>query len=821
MRMWLAWRLCLSMIVCLALGSCGGSSGTGASNGSAALGGVGTRAVSMKVILPAGVNESPDQTTVVTSLGEATPDSTGAVSLDIYANSTGSQLCVVDDQAGNPILMGWIDASHTTISAETTAEVLAYFALGGPAMLSTADSNLLISDIPSAAGLATLTSVIQSQLSTKLEAFSQRNTALTAALTSFASAYFTAAQSSSDARHIHASIIQPGAQSGITVQEGDIFTAYLTNNYRRRAYAFVDRVSYTQPGSNTQIPDQALSINRFDVPAVVGVTGGVSGAIADIISAYYGLQPTAWGPINAPDGGFSVPLVSGAATTTYRVTVVGPGLGAGTSASLTSDQASELLQVSLESFVADFLVPTVGNIAIGSGQRDFTAGIDEGNTQGKFLATLATNLTTDLIPYATNPASTDLSVHLESGQWKLAIIDLYAAVGGLNSFQTILAKAITDTLAASTANASAKVSWIPTAFDEVYTSANNILSAAGGVLQGFDSVAYIFDTSRSNRADQWTLLEANSIVKLNPPSNTADFAGSVMLTATVLGADNQTGFSYLWSLSSSATGGAIVQTGASSAGKASQGTPPFCASGNQVLWSYEPGETPGDVDTITVQVYSGSNCANGTGMLLGTGMATVTFTPSDPVTLSPAVAPLAPGGVQSFAVSLATPISTADGVVTYQYSVAGTAGGMLTDPATGLASTSVQTTSPSVTYTASANAVTGETDTVTVTATLSFAAGSGTQTSLGKASATITFGNPWVGNWAGSTVSTCGYYSGPQSFTITQINSTTLDFSPYYDATFSGNTASVNNGAVVFTLNGNTITGNEADSCQTGTYTRQ
>jgi hypothetical protein len=126
-----------------------------------------------------------------------------------------------------------------------------------------------------------------------------------------------------------------------------------------------------------------------------------------------------------------------------------------------------------------------------------------------------------------------------------------------------------------------------------------------------------------------------------------------------------------------------------------------------------------------------------------------------------------------------------------------------------------------VTYTASANAVTGETDTVTVTATLSSAAGSGTQTSLGKASATVTFGNPWVGNWAGSTVSTCGYYSGPQSFTITQINSTTLDFSPYYNATFSGNTASVDNGAVVFTLNGNTITGYEADSCQTGTYTRQ
>jgi hypothetical protein len=80
--------------------------------------------------------------------------------------------------------------------------------------------------------------------------------------------------------------------------------------------------------------------------------------------------------------------------------------------------------------------------------------------------------------------------------------------------------------------------------------------------------------------------------------------------------------------------------------------------------------------------------------------------------------------------------------------------------------------------------------------------------------------NPWVGIWPGETKSTCGFYSGPQTLTITSLGGNKLSFGSY-GGTYNGNTATSTNGAVVFTLDGDTITGFEADSCQHGTYHRQ
>ncbi len=210
---------------------------------------------------------------------------------------------------------------------------------------------------------------------------------------------------------------------------------------------------------------------------------------------------------------------------------------------------------------------------------------------------------------------------------------------------------------------------------------------------------------------------------------------------------------------------------------------------------YIASQSADGTDTINLMVTD----ANGT--LVTKGTTTISTEPQLVATITPASpTQLNPGQMQSFSVTVTTKSGAAlPAGLTYQWSVSGL--GTLTPP----------TTMESVGYTAPS---------VSTTDTLTVSVNASDGTALARATESIMVGNPWVGMWVGSTVSTCGSYSGPQNFNITVVNATTLDFGPYL-ATYSGNTASVNNGEVVFTLSGNTITGYEADSCQHGTYTRQ
>lgn len=103
----------------------------------------------------------------------------------------------------------------------------------------------------------------------------------------------------------------------------------------------------------------------------------------------------------------------------------------------------------------------------------------------------------------------------------------------------------------------------------------------------------------------------------------------------------------------------------------------------------------------------------------------------------------------------------------------------MTNPTNGSAGSGFQNTSTSAVYTASGSATSPQQDTVTVTVFAPNTATPPVQVALTNASSIVSFNNPWVGSWVGNTVCTCGYYSGPQNFTITQINATTLNFGPY------------------------------------------
>jgi hypothetical protein len=233
-------------------------------------------------------------------------------------------------------------------------------------------------------------------------------------------------------------------------------------------------------------------------------------------------------------------------------------------------------------------------------------------------------------------------------------------------------------------------------------------------------------------------------------------------------------------------------------------------SGHELIATYLDSSRPGLAATQT---------------LIGNAIAAISPAPCEVKVLPDLTQNAKANDTIGLSVQLPKPIVDPDAVLRYQWAVSGSAGGMLRDPVTNLVAASFESTSSTATYIASSNAVESLQDTVGVTLVLGNLLDPNAHKNIGSGSAIISFGgNPWVGTWVGSVTSTCGYFSGPLTFTITSTGGNGLYFSygwGGYSGTYNGTTATSSAGNCVFTINGNTMTGTEADSCQTGTYYKQ
>jgi len=106
--------------------------------------------------------------TVRSSAGEAPLGTDGAFSLTCYGGE--GQLAVALSPAGNPMLLGWLDAEHTALSPRTTAEVLVYFASGAFALPVAAQAEA-IEALRGLADLDALATSITAALAADLDAF--------------------------------------------------------------------------------------------------------------------------------------------------------------------------------------------------------------------------------------------------------------------------------------------------------------------------------------------------------------------------------------------------------------------------------------------------------------------------------------------------------------------------------------------------------------------------------------------------------------------------------------------------------------------------
>jgi hypothetical protein len=87
----------------------------------------------------------------------------------------------------------------------------------------------------------------------------------------------------------------------------------------------------------------------------------------------------------------------------------------------------------------------------------------------------------------------------------------------------------------------------------------------------------------------------------------------------------------------------------------------------------------------------------------------------------------------------------------------------------------------------------------------------------------------WVGTWNGTIVSTCGAITGPFDIVIASDGRNQLSLTDNYDDAYTLTISSTNpdaasstlNGGIFYTINGNSMTVSEPETCQTGSLTRQ
>lgn len=290
--------------------------------------------VDATLVLPPGMSLAPDQVTLKTVVGGGKVGADGRARLATFAG--GPQLACAMAPDGTVMLLGWLDAAagRTEISARTTAEVLMFFDLAG--WLLADDLKLpLMEKIHATAEVDQLAAAISQALAADPHGLS--GDAVKKAR--------NAAGGKAIGKQLSASAVKINTprDSGIEITQPGHNNIVITNHYRRRATAFINRVS----------PEPA-DLGSKQLSPVTG-TNSILGTLADLAAGRTAYAPVSTDPIDLPlvpaDGDKSV----------YSVTVVGLGAHLGDYYLLTQAQKDELKVLTAKTLIVDLVAPLVAN----------------------------------------------------------------------------------------------------------------------------------------------------------------------------------------------------------------------------------------------------------------------------------------------------------------------------------------------------------------------------------------------------------------------------------------------------------------------------
>ncbi|MGC4047291.1 MAG: hypothetical protein QM758_26120 [Armatimonas sp.] len=542
--------LALSIVTTGMIAGCGGGGGNGAPPDATILTG--------RVTLPSGISLTGVQVAGLLGTQPITPDGTfttsvlsGAVSL---AMATGS--------GGGPLLLGFVRDGKTDLSPRSTAEVLAFAALGATC-LPVSVQQLYLEELSKPDKLTNLENALAALIAAKGETWmdSADATLKSALLQDIQPFHPTVTRGA---------IVTPTEKtSGITVETDGNGSTTVTNYFRRRAYFYAQRESYTDTNrvehpSFANLTEQAISISPVKgstsaLPTIAEWLGGSRDFFA----------PVASDPI-------SLPLTpSDARSTKYTLTAVGMGGSDGDFSKLNPQQQSDYVDACLRSAVIDFIVPLVTGIIFPL----------KGELIDQWLGFVGSSaVLKDMITLYSG--SVDIVTKIKGGQYKDAGYDMLQLLIGTEKVKEALFQLL-ETFLRNTAG-SANADFMKKAAEKL----NGLLGKIDLFLQVFDIIFQLMDLGRAQKATQWEVIVTKAKIQLTPDEvivARGDVFPGIKVTAVDTTAPGGSAFAYAWKCST---------------GKISDGTnfAPVIESTTADSVTYAAGLTAGMQDTIEAMI---------------------------------------------------------------------------------------------------------------------------------------------------------------------------------------------------------------------------
>jgi hypothetical protein len=311
----------------------------------------------VNIVLPTGSTVDLSKTKLLSGFAEYPVDNTGKSKVRFAAGA--SKLAFLVDEAGNTLLAGFITDTNKEISIATTASVLVYFGMGISFQPHEIKKKYL-EGFSTLDGMSEFSQSLSNEFSTSPDMLKTGKfmNSLTAYLSTFAPS------DTIDIRAKQIDVDTKGFKSGIQVYELDHQNVNIRNERRRRAHAFTYKTAFKdKEGLETTIKQKIggadVSEKDIAINPRIGITS-FSGTLKEwmmgkIMEKEPEFAMTENGPVN-------LPMKESESEATYKVRVVGPGMGNISGLDLTNAEKEKLDRLIIETFALDFLVPFIFDV---------------------------------------------------------------------------------------------------------------------------------------------------------------------------------------------------------------------------------------------------------------------------------------------------------------------------------------------------------------------------------------------------------------------------------------------------------------------------